>query len=44
MAKAEASVEEQLVDITVKTHMRMFGLDRETAARYWVRSAAETAD
>jgi hypothetical protein len=30
----------QLVDTAIKTHMEMFGVDRETA-RYWVFSAAE---
>ena len=33
----------QLVDIAIKTHMQMFEVDRETA-RYWVCSAAETAE
>jgi hypothetical protein len=32
-----------LVDIAVKTHMQMHGVDRETA-RYWVSSAMETTD
>jgi len=33
----------QLVDSTIRTHMQMFGVDRETA-RYWVFSAAEVMD
>ena len=30
----------QLVDTAVKSHMQMFGIDRETAS-YWIRSASE---
>ena len=33
----------QLVDIAIKTHMQMFGVDRETA-RYWVSSAMDVMD
>jgi hypothetical protein len=29
-----------LVDNAIKTHMQMFGVDRETAS-YWIRSASE---
>jgi hypothetical protein len=32
-----------LVDIAVKAHMQMFGVDRETA-RYWVSSAMEVVE
>jgi hypothetical protein len=30
----------QLVDIAIKAHMQVFGVDRETA-RYWISSAME---
>jgi len=33
----------QLVDTTIKAHMKMHGVDRETA-RYWVCSAMDVAD
>jgi len=32
-----------MVDIAVKAHMRMHGVDR-AVARYWIQSAAEVAD
>jgi len=32
-----------LVEIAIKAHMQMFGVDRETA-RYWVRSASDVMD
>lgn len=32
-----------LVNIAIKAHMQMFGVDRETA-RSWIRSAAERSD
>ncbi len=33
----------QLVDTTVKAHMQMFRVGRETAS-YWIRSASETVE
>jgi len=32
-----------MVDTAIKAHMRMHGVDRETA-RYWISSASENAD
>ncbi len=32
-----------LVDISVKTHMQRFAVDRKTAL-YWIRSATETTE
>jgi hypothetical protein len=30
----------QLMDMAIKAHMQVFGVDRETA-RYWIRSASD---
>jgi hypothetical protein len=32
-----------LVDIAIKSHMQMHGVDREVA-RYWISSAMDVAD
>jgi hypothetical protein len=32
-----------LVDMSIRSHMEIFGVDRETA-KYWIKSAAEVMD